>query len=146
MRCSREGLSTNRMATLLGGLGRCYSEPSESVFEVVEGLDKHAPVHCDAFAEPPWVKDWLCKNVCELRCRGHTVISESRDGVCHKLPIIEPFHGCKISCKLTSIEDNFVNSVSCNSLKHFPKSPLRLLERKLPRYLYMKKPWLNTCF
>jgi hypothetical protein len=134
------------LITCLRLFGWCYSEPSESVFEVVEGLDKHAPVHCDAFAEPPWVKDWLCKNVREPRCRGHTAISESRDGVCHKLPVIEPFHGRRISCKFTSVEENLFNLVSYNILKHFPKGPLRLLEREIPRCFYMKKPWFSMRF
>jgi hypothetical protein len=57
-------------------VGWCYSEPSESVFEIVEGHDKHTPVHCDGFAKPLGVKHWFFKNIREFCVRRNISISE----------------------------------------------------------------------
>jgi hypothetical protein len=120
-------------------VGWDYSEPSESVFKIVEGLDIHAPVHCDGFAKPPWVKHWFFKNIREFCGRRNPPISELKDRVGREFTIVEPFHGFGISRKSPTIEEYFLNLVSCNSLKHFQKGPLRLLQRKLPHCAYVKK-------
>ena len=38
-------------------------EPFKGVSEIIEGLDQHAAVDGDRFAQPAWVKHWLYKNV-----------------------------------------------------------------------------------
>ena len=109
-------------------VGWCYSEPPESVWEIVEGLDIHATVPGNGFAELLCIKHWLCKDVCELYARGHTAICEHPDCLCREFAVVEPFHGFGFSRKFSAIEEDFVNLVSCNSLQYFLKSPLRLLQ------------------
>ena len=121
-------------------IGWCYSEPSEGVFEIVEGLDKHAPVHCDGFAKPVWVKHWFFKHIRELYGRRNTSIFKLQDRVGREFAIVEPFYGFGISRQSPAIEEYFLHLVSSNSLKHFQKDPLRLLQRKIPHCASVKEP------
>ena len=121
-------------------VGWCYSEPSESDFEIVERLDMHAPVHRNDFAKPQWVKHWFFKNIREFCVRKNPPISELKDRVGREFTIVEAFHRVRISRKSPPIEEHFLNLVSCNSLKHFQKGSLCLLQRKLPPCAYVKKP------
>ena len=51
-------------------VGWYYSKPSESIFNIVEGLDKHTPVRCNALAEPLWVEQWFFNDESELYGMG----------------------------------------------------------------------------
>ena len=46
--------------------GRRLPGPSEGVFEIVEDLDTHAPIHRNGFSEPLWVEHRHDKNIREL--------------------------------------------------------------------------------
>mgnify|MGYP003694768845 CR=1 FL=1 len=48
-------------------VGWQYSEPSKRGLQIVEGLDNHATVHGDGFAESPRIEHRFVKNISELR-------------------------------------------------------------------------------
>ena len=72
-------------------VGWSYSERSEGVFQIVEGLDQHASVHCDRFPKPLGVKHRFFKHIRELCGGRHTAIFELQDCVGRVFAIIEPF-------------------------------------------------------
>ena len=119
-------------------VGWGYPQPSEGVFEIVEGLDQHAAVHCDRFAKPLGVKHRFFKHICELCGRRHTSIFELQDCVGRELAIVEPIQGVGISRQSPAIEEYFLHLVPGNRLQQFQKGPLRLLQRKLPHCVSVK--------
>ena len=99
--------------------------PSESAFEIVKGLHPHAPIYCDVFPEPQWVKYRLLKNIRELWRIGETEFYYfTHDCISRKFAVEKTLHGFGLPLKLPSIEENLFSLVSCNSAKNLQKGPL----------------------
>ena len=121
-------------------VGWFYSEPSESVVEMVECRDTHAPVPGDGFAEPAGVTHRDFQNIRKLCVRRDTASSELGDGLGRKFAVVEPFHEIRTSLESSAIEKYLPNLVLRNSLEHFYKCSFRLRQRKLSRRAYVKAP------
>lgn len=113
--------------------GWCQFEPSESIFEMVKGLNPHAPIYRNGFSKPLRVQDRLLKKVCELRGIVDLACYQAlHHRVGDKFAIKETLDSGGISLEFPSIEEDLYRFLSCNCINHLKKGPLGLFQRKLP--------------
>ena len=106
-------------------------KPFQSLLRIPEHFDIHAPVHCDCFTEPPWVKQRFIKNVCDRCTSGDSPIQIAYGRFRHELTIVESFDGFGLSNNCPAIDDNSLAFVKSNGLQDFQKCSLCRFHRKL---------------
>ena len=110
------------------------AEPTESFFEIIKGLDPHAPIDCDSFPKPPGIKHWFLENEGELRFAGNTMFSYvSRNGVSCELTVKKTLDDGWFTGYFASIHENSFDFVAFQCINNSKKRPFSFRGREFAR-------------
>src|SRR5262249_60875916 len=112
-------------------------EPLHSSFWILKIFDTHSSIQCNKFSQPSRMPKSRSDNI--RKSRNNSEFQGKPFGfIGCEFTIVETFHVFGVSLQCPSIQEHFRGLILDNSFKHFQESPSCLLQRELPRRIYVE--------